>query len=66
MRHLSLPKQNIISIVDQLDFVLHHGIRGTVLLFLVIVLEKITSSNIVKLHTMVMCFQILYPVLEVY
>ncbi|KAG8383986.1 hypothetical protein BUALT_Bualt04G0070800 [Buddleja alternifolia] len=25
MRHLSLPKQNIIPIVDQLDFVLRHG-----------------------------------------
>ncbi|KAI3451695.1 hypothetical protein Pfo_008360 [Paulownia fortunei] len=25
MRHLSLPKQNIISMVDQLDFVLRHG-----------------------------------------
>ncbi|GFP95320.1 nucleolar protein 6 [Phtheirospermum japonicum] len=27
MRHLSLPKQNIIPIVDQLDFVLRHGNR---------------------------------------
>ncbi|KAK6150894.1 hypothetical protein DH2020_015826 [Rehmannia glutinosa] len=30
MRHLSLPKQNIISIVDQLDFVLHHGNRDPI------------------------------------
>ncbi|KAL0343289.1 UNVERIFIED_CONTAM: Nucleolar protein 6 [Sesamum angustifolium] len=30
MRHLSLPKQNIISIVDQLDFVLCHGNRDPI------------------------------------
>lgn len=29
-RHLSLPKQNILSIVDQLDFVLHHGNRDPI------------------------------------
>ncbi|KAL1551276.1 nucleolar protein 6-like [Salvia divinorum] len=30
MRHLSLPKQNIITIVDQLDFVLRHGNKDPV------------------------------------
>lgn len=29
VRHLSLPKQNIVTTVDQLDFVLRHGNRGT-------------------------------------
>ncbi|KAH6800552.1 nucleolar protein [Perilla frutescens var. hirtella] len=29
-RHLSLPKQNIITIVDQLDFVLRHGNRDPI------------------------------------
>lgn len=28
MRHLSLPKQKIVTIVDQLDFVLRHGNKG--------------------------------------
>lgn len=31
MCHLSLPKQNIVTIVDQLDFVLRHGNKGMVL-----------------------------------
>ncbi|EPS66252.1 hypothetical protein M569_08520, partial [Genlisea aurea] len=30
VRHLSLPKQNIISMVDQLDFVLHHGSKDPI------------------------------------
>lgn len=39
MRHLSLPKQNITPIVDQLDFVLCHANRGKILGFFVILLE---------------------------
>lgn len=27
-RHLSLPKENIVQIVDQLDFSLLHGAKG--------------------------------------
>ncbi|XP_057772992.1 uncharacterized protein LOC130992396 [Salvia miltiorrhiza] len=30
VRHLSLPKQNIVTIVDQLDFVLRHGNRDPI------------------------------------
>lgn len=49
MRHLSLPKQNIITIVDQLDFVLRLGNKGVVLPFLVIFngFQKLEESKII-------------------
>lgn len=45
MRHLSLPKQNIVTIVDQLDFVLRHGNKGVVLFgFLFMVFEDVNQA----------------------